>query len=220
MARINYTRDGTSPPVAPAEPAERTVDRGIPDRSAVEFDLPDDIYTDRARQTTMVREATRTSREATATREPLRPLQQNYNVTSLSLQAPEARSGFVQRWIRDGEIDKADGTHWFKKMREGWQPRDPETVPPAERRLYPSAKLTNGQSVIRVAGLVLCEMPKEVAGWREEAVNGAITNQTKSVLPSAQDMQGKGSFGPIMVTEDSERTFRGRAATSSNDDGR
>lgn len=134
-----------------------------------------------------------------------------------SLDAPLPRAGFVQRWIRDGSLDPKDTPHWFKKVREGWQPRDPMTISANQRALYPSLKATDGRDVIRVAGLVLCEMSVATAMARKAAVSDSIKQQTSAVLPTNEAVTSRvtnGRFGPIQVAADNERVVRGKRAAS------
>lgn len=131
-------------------------------------------------------------------------------VNPSNLDAPRPRDGYVQRWIRDGIGNESDNLNWMRKMREGWSPRDPATIPPAERNLYPSAKLANGLDVIRVAGLVLCEMPRQVAMQRRLAVEDSIKRQ-RAALPDSVEQLSKQerSLGPVKVEEET-RVVRGR----------
>jgi hypothetical protein len=42
------------------------------------------------------------------------------------LEAPEARPGFSQRWIATMVLGQETPTNVAKRLREGWQPRDPK----------------------------------------------------------------------------------------------
>ena len=67
-----------------------------------------------------------------------------------------------ERWIADGtnpQSTRYEQKNWFNKKRTGWAVRDPETVPPQLRHIFPSEKLSDGAACIRVAGMVLCELP-------------------------------------------------------------
>jgi hypothetical protein len=78
-----------------------------------------------------------------------------------SLDAPPPRPGMTQRWIRAQVGAEQDIKNWSRKMREGWRPRDPATLP-QEYADLPTAKMQHGNgvsSVITIEGMVLCEMP-------------------------------------------------------------
>lgn len=132
-------------------------------------------------------------------------------INPTSLDAPTPRAGFVQRWI----ADEADGSHWMKKMREGWTPREPATLSERERHLFQTAKGAGGVDVIRVAKLVLCEMPVQAARSRREALGLLQEAQMKSIPESVQDLAkgGDRGFGPVKVS-DKEFSARGRQSAT------
>jgi hypothetical protein len=137
-----------------------------------------------------------------------------------SLVAPPARSGFVQRWVSDGAMSGGDsGTaerNYARKMREGWRPRDPATVPADLRDIYPSSRISNGHDVIRVSGLVLMELPVQAARQRHDAVNDAIRRQSKSIPKSTDELRRgmrESGVGELEVT-DSNTSLRGRRAAT------
>lgn len=206
MARL-YSRSA-----AVAEPV--SYDAGV-----LDHEMDDDadirhlpIATQRARQS--VHGSGRISQDARVERDEVRVETNAIKyVNPTNLDAPSPRAGFVQRWIRDGSLDPKDQPHWFKKMREGWRPRAADSIPESQRAVYPSMKAVDGREVIRVAGLVLCEMPKDVAYARKAAVQDSINMQTSAVLPTNEAITSKtsnGKFGPVQVTENKENTFRGQ----------
>lgn len=167
----------------------------------------------------IVRGSVHETRDAEADRSDIRAeINPSKWVNPTSLDAPEARTGFVQRWIADGSTsnDGSGISHWMKKMREGWSPRDPATVPERQRRLYPTAKASGGEDIIRVAGLVLCEMPKQVAMQRYNAVRDLNAHQLKAIPESLQELrsrEGAAALGPIEVTE-GENVIHGRRSAT------
>lgn len=129
----------------------------------------------------------------------------NRVVNPTYLEAPPARHGYKQRWIRDGSGDDSEfQKEWWRKKRMGWQVRDPATVPPELRELYPSAKLSSGQDAIRVAHQVLCEIPIAVIGEKEAAVRDLINRQNQSVPPSTDELRKnpRAGVGPIQVNDE------------------
>jgi hypothetical protein len=167
----------------------------------------------------VVRQSVHESRDAEADRGEVRlDVQPKKWIDATSLDAPEPRVGFVQKWIADGSVnnEQRDASHWMKKRREGWSPRDPSTVPASERLLYPTEKSSHGEDIIRVAGLVLCEMPRQVAMQRLHAVRDRSNHQYASVPESLQELRSRERMpgvGPIEVT-DGENSLRGRRSAT------
>jgi len=177
-----------------------------------------DVF-ERARPT-IIRHATHETRDAEATRVDQRVETNPARwINPSSLDAPEPRPGYVQRWVVDGtdpSADKNAKTTWGKKLREGWAPRDPNTIPSQLRQTYASAKLSTGQGVIGVAGLVLCEMPRQVALQRYHAMGDSVDRLGAS-LPESTDAlrereRKRNRVGDLEVT-DKVKSLRGRAPT-------
>lgn len=173
---------------------------------------------ERARPT-VTRHATHETRDAEVTRVEQR-VETNPQkwINPSSLDAPEPRAGYVQRWVSDGTDPAASQDvkrTWGKKMREGWSPRDPNTIPPGLRQTYASSKLTTGQGVIGVAGLVLCEMPRQVALQRYQAVNESVDRLSSSVPSSMDELRererSKNRVSDLDIT-DKVNSVRGRKA--------
>ena len=138
-------------------------------------------------------------------------------INPTNLDAPPANPGMVQRWVGESPIPEVN-RGWLKKMREGWRARDPATIPPALREVFPSGKLVSGAEVVRVAGLVLCEMPVQVARQRALALNDVNTRQQKAIPESIEQLRSsvKGAsdvLGEVQVTNE-ETGLRGRQATT------
>jgi hypothetical protein len=73
------------------------------------------------------------------------------------LEAPEARAGYTQRWIRIRLGTEDDARNSMRKFREGWLPRQLDTVPVGYAPpTFSHSRLGN---VIGVEDLILCEMP-------------------------------------------------------------
>jgi len=78
-------------------------------------------------------------------------------VRPAELDAPEPRPGYTQRWIRIKLGNEDDSRNSMRKFREGWLPRQAETVP--EGYAPPTFLHSRLGSVIGVEDLILCEMP-------------------------------------------------------------
>lgn len=80
------------------------------------------------------------------------------------LEAPEPRPGMTQRWIRVRLGNEEDARNSMRKFREGWMPRQLDTVP--EGYAPPTFSHSRLGNVIGVEDLILCEMPIKKAEQR------------------------------------------------------
>ncbi len=76
------------------------------------------------------------------------------------LDAPPARPGFAQRWVRTTLEGKDDPRNVAKRMNERWRPRRADTVPKG----YHAPTIQHGEyaGYIGVEGVVLMERPEKV----------------------------------------------------------
>ena len=95
------------------------------------------------------------------------------------LEAPEARPGFKQRWIATMVLGQEQPTNVAKRLREGWQPRDPKTVKNAKH--FPTIEHGRFAGFIGIEGMVLCEMPEEMVNQRNEYYAQMTENLMRSV---------------------------------------
>jgi len=96
-----------------------------------------------------------------------------------SLEAPPAREGKTQRWVRQSVRGAADPKNLNRTWREGWRPRQPETLP-EEWRIYANfADKENGMIV--VDDLILMEIDSEILEKRRAAIEQATAMQMASV---------------------------------------
>jgi hypothetical protein len=194
MPRIEFNRYAQDDVGVMERPAIRPVDRERP---------------------AIVRHSVHETREAVETRVDMHPeFDSNKLFNPTSLEAPPPRSGFGQRWVADWTsptATKEEKLNWYRKQKQGWAMRDPETVPPSLRNLYPSIKLQDGSAAIAIAGMVLCEMPVNVIEQRRLAVNDRINHLNQAIPESTQELmrRGEGRFGPVQA-DNSQATFRGR----------
>lgn len=107
-----------------------------------------------------------------------------------SLEAPPAREGMTQRWIRQSIRGAADPKNLNRTWREGWRPRPPDTLP-EEWRVYANfADKDNGMIV--VDDLILMEIDSEVLARRREATQTATHQQMRSVEHDLESAQVRG----------------------------
>lgn len=119
----------------------------------------------------------------------------------LEANTPEARPGYVQRWVRiwrhDGTPDAMNVT---RRMQQGWRPRSAETIPPG--RIYATARDATHGTVIAVSGMVLMERSIELDG------------QYRKRLRMRTDRQSAGAIGDDDFDVDARyATLQGRAKT-------
>jgi len=112
------------------------------------------------------------------------------------LDAPPAREGYVNRFIRIRLGTVRDTARLRNALREGWSPVKASSV---TDRSLPTTTLDQFGEVIGVEDLILCEMPERMHKQRKKFYrdkqrrqNRAIERQLKGV--SREDVSG---FGPI-----------------------
>ncbi len=104
-----------------------------------------------------------------------------------SLDAPPAREGYTQRWVRCSIRGAADPKNLNRSHREGWRPRSPETLD-EEWRIYANFADKN-EGMIVVDDLILMEIDSDVLARRKAAIEQITADQMTSVehdLESAQ----------------------------------
>jgi len=131
-----------------------------------------------------------------------------------SLEAPPPRPGFVQRWVRSEFRTEQDNLNWTAKMREGWRPRDPASVPDCEA-FYNVAKQGTA-NVIRVGGLILMEMEAGRLQAKKNAIREANRRQEEAISMETAKVSNEGvrqGFAPI-VREEKAEVSTGRRPTA------
>jgi len=103
-----------------------------------------------------------------------------------SLEAPPARPGYSQRYIRVSVGNDHDATRLQNALREGWKPRDPATLPSELVDLTP--RITEGRyaGAIGVHGLILMEMPTERVQQRKAYYENADAASLRAVRDELQ----------------------------------
>jgi hypothetical protein len=128
-----------------------------------------------------------------------------------NLDAPPPRPGFRQKWVRVQSRNEMDGINWNTRLRQGWTPRDPKTVPDANG-FYPVATHHN-QSVIQVAGSVLCEMPIQKVKARDAWVQEQNRKLEESISVETDKVSAKyvkQGLAPITRTDEVHTTVGGK----------
>jgi hypothetical protein len=117
-------------------------------------------------------------------------------VRPTSLEAPPARPGFTQRWIRVGMMGTDDPTNTARKFREGWKPRPASSV----AGTFHSPTIQHGKwaGCIGVEGMLLCEMPTSMVTKR----NKHYQAKTDLVTNAIQDELQKQSRPGMPITQE------------------
>jgi hypothetical protein len=122
-----------------------------------------------------------------------------------SLDAPPPRPGMAQRWICVSSNGKDDVSNAQTKFREGWVPRDANTVSG-----FYFKKVSAGEFAgkILVNGMLLCERKKAISERRDRHFNGITQARTEAVnaeLEKFNRQNASKAFGPIQSKVVSKR---------------
>lgn len=131
-----------------------------------------------------------------------------------ALDAPPARPGMTQRWIRISLVGKIDGKNQSNQGQMGWRPRGLNTVPEGERGRYPTIrdKRTGGEFMVS-GDLILCEMSLQRfeqirAHYRAKAQrqqNALRDNIARAAIPGSE---AHGVHAPEVVERSSRVSTR------------
>lgn len=107
-----------------------------------------------------------------------------------SLDAPEAREGMTQRWVRKSLFGADDPKNLNRSWREGWRPRSPDTLP-EDWRIYATFADKNDGMIV-VDDLILMEIDSKVLAAKKRAIAAATQAQMASVEHDLESAQIKG----------------------------
>lgn len=121
-----------------------------------------------------------------------------------SLEAPQARPGYEQRWVHVG-MEKPDEKNAARRLREGWRPRPSNTVPKG----FHVPRIAHGRfsGFIGVEGMVLMEIPVKMAKKRRAFFDTETQKRTRAIdddLRRANAGAQTGGFGPITRAQRSQ----------------
>lgn len=122
-----------------------------------------------------------------------------------NLEAPPARPGMVQRWVRASFRTGDDPGNLMRARREGWRPRLVSSVD----KSYAPATITHKTlgEVIAVEGLILCEMPIKVARQRFKFYANLLAAQNEAIQ---RDIHRDERPGNPIIAERRSTVTRGR----------
>ncbi len=95
------------------------------------------------------------------------------------LEAPPARPGFCQKWIRTHIGNEADHKNLAKRFREGWTPRRLDSV--HNYIGVPALKEGEFAGIVGVFGMILCEMPLRMKEQRDAFYREKLRRQTEAI---------------------------------------
>ncbi len=128
------------------------------------------------------------------------------------LDAPEARPGYVQRWVATSIQGKDTPDNVYKRMREGWEPRSADTV---KEKLFPTINHGQWTGSIGIEGMLLCEMPKERHAAQKRYYEGKNEEQNEAVSGEL-DAFGR-RIGQTFYQERKSEVSRGRTLSAMSD---
>ena len=126
------------------------------------------------------------------------------------LEAPKPRTGYTQRWVRIRLGTEDDARNSMRKFREGWLPRQLDTVPVGYAPpTFSHSRLGN---VIGVEDLILCEMPIQKAKQRNAHYEAKKNRMIEGI---ENDLRNVSHGGPrIAQTNKTQVTKRRRVVPS------
>lgn len=131
-----------------------------------------------------------------------------------SLDAPPAREGMTQRWVRKSLRGADDPKNLNRTWREGWRPRDPSTLD-EEWRVY-ATFANKSEGMIVVDDLILMEIDSGVLSRRKAAIEKATEMQMRSVDHDLESAQIAGH--PIVKKHNTSVSHPAKAVRVADDD--
>jgi|TARA_R110000796_G_scaffold92771_1_gene197151 hypothetical protein len=128
------------------------------------------------------------------------------------LDAPPARSGYVQRWIATSIQGKETPDNVFKRMRAGWEPRSADTV---DGMQFPTINHGQWSGCVGIEGMMLCEMPVEKFNSMKSYFRNSQSEQDQSITGQLEAL-GRNSGLPIQQNRESTSS-RGRDVSVMDD---
>jgi len=128
------------------------------------------------------------------------------------LDAPEARPGYVQRWVATSIQGKDTPDNVYKRMREGWEPRSADTV---KSKLFPTINHGQWEGSIGIEGMLLCEMPEEKHIQMKAYYSGKSQEQNEAVVG---ELDAIGRRNGLQIQQDRHsEVSRGRSLSAASD---
>ena len=120
-----------------------------------------------------------------------------------NLPMPKPKSGIRFKYIRTASLDVADNRNVSQRFREGWTPVKASEHPELKVMNDRDSKFPEG---VEIGGLLLCQMPEEMAQQRNEHYGGKATaqldaannnymNDQHASMPKHNESKSRTSFG-------------------------
>lgn len=132
---------------------------------------------------------------------------ENYFQEPVNLPAPEARPGYVNRWIRVGLHGEDDPANYSKSLRKGWKPLRTDSVAPEFAPMV--QKHGEHAGVISAHGMILCERPKPIDDMEKEFLRRRTRQQTQAITRDLEQIEDPKSM-PVSIEMRSEIRRGGR----------
>jgi len=118
-----------------------------------------------------------------------------------------AREGYVQRWVRTKVKGEDDQNNVFKKINQGWRPRQLSSVPKGQ--FVPNV-VFNGSNVIGIHGNILMERPEAQHLSHAEYNRKQSAKQMTAVKQNMFNVHsaGDGMVAPSMTNKSEVRKGR------------
>ena len=129
------------------------------------------------------------------------------------LDAPDARPGFIQRWVATTIQGKDTPDNVYKRMREGWEPRKASTV---KDQKFPTINHGQWAGCIGIEGMLLCEMPQEKHQAMKDYYRGKSRDQNEALTGELDSLGRK--TGTQFFQERKSSSSRGRENLSAMED--
>lgn len=133
-----------------------------------------------------------------------------------SLDAPKARPGMEQRWIRVMVGDKNDVRNWSRQQRYHWVPRQLETVPDSFNP--PTQQVGGLGEVIMVGDLVLCERDARYGQSRKKFMAEQHRRQVKATKRHVKKVERDGHEITVTDRDGTPTVGRGRRVKAQDDE--
>lgn len=100
-------------------------------------------------------------------------------VAPMMTNAPEARPGYVQRWVRTSVLGTDDTSNIMRKHNEGWHPRSADTIP--NGYFAPIVAHARYGNVISNGDMILMERPVKTHERQKAFIEQMTKNQTAGI---------------------------------------
>lgn len=111
-------------------------------------------------------------------------------VPGSTLEAPPPRPGYLQRWIRIAIRGEPDSGNIIKAQREGYRPRQADTLPETFKEL--SVGKGEYAGCVGLGDLVLFEVPKEIEAQRDAYYRRRRDRMTSAIESQLHQVEAPG----------------------------